>query len=1389
MGDAEWFYIDDAEQQQGPLNPSGLEELFKTRTISEETWVWKEGLPDWTQISNLPQLKALIRTKLYRRASQTPAPAQSRPAPSSRAPSAPAAPSTTSSALGGRGAARQSSNANWTEKRTADGMAYYYNASTEEVTWDKPNALKSAEELQQDTGDWVWVSDPKVTWAPARVLKRTADGAEVTLSNGRRKSLTKSDAEPLWPLKKSSLTHLEDDLVMVDDLNQGLMMHCLRERYSKDRIYTWVGANHTVLISVNPFKQLPIYSIETMNDFAKPAANRMDPPHVFAIAHDSYMNMKIHAQDQAVLISGESGAGKTEATKQCLAYLAEVAGSRNNVEQKILSANPVLEAFGNAKTLRNNNSSRFGRWMEVHFEPTRGYICGCKIENYLLEKCRVNYQQQGERNFHIFYQLCKSPQGRDFGLSRPEAFRFLNSSGCISVPNVDDAADFAEVRAALRTLDLEGDATSIFTLVAAVLHLGNLEFVSDGDQGSAVAPGSAETVERLASLLGLPRAQVDGAFTSRTITVRGQDTHILHTPEDAVYAAHALAKAIFGNLFDHLVKRINDVVDVAGGDARFIGVLDIFGFEIFEQNSFEQLCINFTNEKLQQHFNKSTFKEEESVYVSEGIAFDQVPFIDNQPILDMIEKKPFGVLVLLDEEVRLPQGADDKWLHKCTQRHGATEHWTSATLQQNTDLFSIEHYAGTVVYGSGGFLEKNKDSLYRNMYDMMAESPSAFARAVFPPKDANNRRVQTLGEKFRTQLRDLMAVVDACEPHYIRCIKPNHEKRANRFEISMCIEQLTYAGVFEAVKIRKSGFPFRLEHAHFFARYRCCARGGGRGLGFGFDFGDPKGSCARLLAQVPMDSGAVQIGNTMVLYRANEHRVLELLRNLNLELILPMLQRQVRRAIGRRYLRRLREANALLLPSVRAGNDFEALGAAIDRASDVLAPLKPLFPWEPHLVARARHLRDALKERVALSALLEALVEQDAGDRFDEFVAAVRRADAIADVPGTAAQMALVERCKAKLADVAGSRIDPIAEEALNLLDRPMMERVSAEALRFRYESEAVRDIRAKLALSEEEFVKLQLRRANELNDPDRVVNREIRLKQMFLDGYGAMFGLEQCGALRDAEDWASSRFFGLSLNKRELAAGMLRHTTSPIHAPLTRGVGKEDAKVAVRQFRSLMAYMGDRAYPYPDQLIAEYLELGLRAEALRVEFYIQIMKQLRGNPGAASKAKGWEIVVLLLATFPPPESLENFVAMFLRENAPAGQEAQFSHALHASIYGGARHQPLTLPEFPSVLSAFSDGSLSAKYGADDYLTKRGGAPAPPAAGGHPDAAPPPAPASGFPGGRVLYDYAPDSDDSTLAIVSGETVQVMDHNDDDWWMVKKGASEGWVPAAYIELEV
>ncbi len=530
--------------------------------------------------------------------------------------------------------------------------------------------------------------------------------------------------------------------------------------------------------------------------------------------------------------------GKTETTKKVLTYLANVApgarkASKNEpgIEDKILQSNPLLEALGNAKTLRNNNSSRFGKWMKVDFDHDFR-IQGCEIVNYLLEKSRVVIQTKGERNYHIFYQLIA---GSDPALKARlrlggiDDYRLLTQSGCSVIEDVDDAAEFRDVIAALVTLQFYGDfSESMFKIMSAILHLGNVEFIT-ANEVAAVSPSSLATLGVAAELLGVELAQLNFALTEKRVQMgKGEVVNIKNNAAQAVDSKDTLSKALYSNLFDCVVKRVNETLKVS--EAPFsIGILDIFGFEIFDDNSFEQLSINYANEKLQLHFNEVIFNEELKMYTEEGIPSEAIQFEDNAECVSLIEGKPMGLLSLLDEECSLGKATDLTYISKIDgvfSKGKQNENKFFLKNKTKPNMFTVIHFAGPVEYNVNGFLEKNRDTLSTTLQEAMCTSAQLLIAQLFAvsepaaggkQKGANAKL--TLGGQFRNQLIGLVANLKLTEPHFIRCVKPNHLKRARIFDGQLILRQLRYAGLFEAIRIRKSGFAYRVTHAVFCHQY------------------------------------------------------------------------------------------------------------------------------------------------------------------------------------------------------------------------------------------------------------------------------------------------------------------------------------------------------------------------------------------------------------------------------------------------------------------------------------------------------------------------------------------------------------------------------------------
>jgi myosin heavy subunit len=532
-----------------------------------------------------------------------------------------------------------------------------------------------------DEESWTWVLDDKEGFIEARVLEARGDGsAVVELPSGARATKKRSElGEPI--LAPRELGEDFPDMVRMGEVNEATILRAVRVRFLKELIYTNIG---TILVAMNPFKRIDTYGPAVVARYSAVSAGEDSEPHAFQIASAAYRGVRQEQRDQSIIISGESGAGKTEATKHCLGFFAEAAGSSGgNMQDKLIKANPVLEAFGNAKTVRNNNSSRFGKLMEVHFNA-RAQICGCRIISYLLEKSRIVTQTALERNYHIFYQL---PLAADEALlarlrlaRSPEAYGYTRSSCCTAVPGLDDREEFADVLRSFAVLEFSPpEYEPLFAIVAGLLHLSNVDFApgagGEGDSGCAVgdSAGARAGLEDAAAALGMPAGALGQGLCQKLLVVGGSKRVL--TPLTAAAARSArdsLAKALYSRLFTWLVARVN--ASMASGlraSVNIVGVLDIFGFEIFAHNTFEQLCINFCNEKLQQHFNTNVFKLEIRTYEAEGISYDEVKFVDNQDVLDMVEAKPSGLLVKLDDECKVPGGSDKGFLDKIRKAHAS----------------------------------------------------------------------------------------------------------------------------------------------------------------------------------------------------------------------------------------------------------------------------------------------------------------------------------------------------------------------------------------------------------------------------------------------------------------------------------------------------------------------------------------------------------------------------------------------------------------------------------------------------------------------------------------------------------------------------------------------
>ncbi|XP_049904090.1 unconventional myosin-Ib isoform X2 [Epinephelus moara] len=628
------------------------------------------------------------------------------------------------------------------------------------------------------------------------------------------------------------------DMVLLEPLSEDSFIENLRNRFDHNEIYTYIGS---VVISMNPYRSLPIYTPDKVEEYRNRNFYELSP-HIYALADEAYRSLRDQDKDQCILITGESGAGKTEASKLVMSYVAAVCGKGqevNKVKEQLLQSNPVLEAFGNAKTVRNDNSSRFGKYMDIEFD-FKGDPLGGVISNYLLEKSRVVKQPRGERNFHVFYQLLsgasddtlkKLKLDRDFS-----KYNYLSLDSA-AVNGLDDAANFRTVRNAMQIVGfMEDEVQSVLELVAAVLKLGNIEFKPEsrcnGTDESRIK--DKNDLKEMCELLGIEQSVLERAFSYRTVEAKLEKVSTTLNVAQAYYARDALAKNLYSRLFSWLVTRINESIKAqTKARHKVMGVLDIYGFEIFEDNSFEQFIINYCNEKLQQIFIELTLREEQEEYVREGIEWTNIEYFNNAIICDLIENHQNGILAMLDEECLRPGTVtDETFLDKLNTICAEHQHFESRLSKNSKFLtdhslphncFRIQHYAGKVLYRVEGFVDKNNDLLYRDLSQAMYKANHSLIKQLFPegnPAKVNLKRPPTAGFQFKASVGTLMKNLLTKNPNYIRCIKPNDKKASHIFTDSLVCHQVRYLGLMENVRVRRAGYAFRQAYEPCLERYK-----------------------------------------------------------------------------------------------------------------------------------------------------------------------------------------------------------------------------------------------------------------------------------------------------------------------------------------------------------------------------------------------------------------------------------------------------------------------------------------------------------------------------------------------------------------------------------------
>ncbi|XP_014841137.1 PREDICTED: unconventional myosin-VIIa isoform X5 [Poecilia mexicana] len=785
--------------------------------------------------------------------------------------------------------------------------------------------------LQQ--GDYVWLDlkTGREFEVPIGAVVKLCDSGQIQVldDEGNEHWISPQNATNIKPMHPTSI-HGVEDMIRLGDLNEAGILRNLLIRYREKLIYTYTGS---ILVAVNPYQLLPIYTADQIRLYTNKKIGEM-PPHIFAIADNCYFNMQRNNRDQCCIISGESGAGKTESTKLILQFLAAISGQHSWIEQQVLEANPILEAFGNAKTIRNDNSSRFGKYIDIHFNK-RGAIEGAKIEQYLLEKSRVCRQAYDERNYHIFYCMLKgmtADEKKKLGLSKATDYTYLTIGKCTVCDGRDDLKEYSNIQSAMKVLMFtEKENWEISKLLAAILHMGNLRYEARTyDNLDACEVVRCPHLTTAATLLEVDCKDLMNCLTSRTLITRGETVSTPLSMEQALDVRDAFVKGIYGRLFVWIVEKINAAIYKPTSSQpkalrRSIGLLDIFGFENFTINSFEQLCINFANENLQQFFVRHVFKLEQEEYNLENINWQHIEFTDNQDALDMIAIKPMNIISLIDEESKFPKGTDTTMLNKLNFQHKLNTNYIPPKNNYETQ-FGIQHFAGVVYYETRGFLEKNRDTLYGDIIQLVHSSKNKFIKQIFqadvamflcgyPPgataltKGAETRkRSPTLSSQFKRSLELLMRTLSVCQPFFVRCIKPNEYKKPMLFDRELCVRQLRYSGMMETIRIRRAGYPIRYTFVEFVDRYRVLMPG----VKPAYKQEDLRGTCQRIAEAVLGKDDDWQMGKTKIFLKDHHDMLLEIERDKAITDKVILIQKVVRGFKDRSNFLRMRKSALLI---------------------------------------------------------------------------------------------------------------------------------------------------------------------------------------------------------------------------------------------------------------------------------------------------------------------------------------------------------------------------------------------------------------------------------------------------------------------------------------------
>uniref|UniRef100_A0A3Q3K2W2 Uncharacterized protein n=1 Tax=Monopterus albus TaxID=43700 RepID=A0A3Q3K2W2_MONAL len=1096
-----------------------------------------------------------------------------------------------------------------------------------------------------------------------------------------------------------------DDMIRLGDLNEAGLLRNLLVRHKEGIIYTYTGS---ILIAVNPYQLLPLYTTEYVHMYTDRRLGEL-PPHVFAVADSCFFNMRRNRKNQCCVISGESGAGKTESTKLMLQFLAAVSGQHSWIEQQILEANPILE-FGNAKTIRNDNSSRFGKYIDINFTKG-GAIEGARIERYLLEKSRVCRQAPEERNYHIFYYMLMgmpAEQKKILSLGSAAEYNYLTMGNCTSCEGRDDVKEYAHFRSALKILMFtENDTWEISKMLAAILHLGNVDFetIVNNLEGCSILKSSHFKMAN--QLLEVDPTALENSLTQRSfMTARESVTRSL-TSAQAVDGRDAFA--IYGRLFIWIVDKINSAVYKPPEDSnevrQSIGLLDIFGFENFSRN-FEQLCINFANEQLQQFFVKHVFKLEQEEYARENIVWKHIDFKDNQRTLDVLATKPLNILALIDEESNFPKGTDTTMLQKMNQLHGKGEIYIPPKNNYETQ-FGIQHFAGVVYYDSQ-FLEKNRDALSSDLIQLVETSSNKLLKLVFQNEQAtdNKKRMPTLSGQFRQSLDSLMKTLAVCQPYFIRCIKPNDFKKPMLFDRELCMRQLRYSGMMETIKIRKAGYPVRYTFSEFLDRYRVLLK---------TSLCDPKKEskekcCESICESVLVGEGDWKTGKTKIFLKDFHDTMLEVERIKELHQKALLIQKVLRGYKYRQFLRK--KKGAIVIQKHWRGHKGRKVQLGFARLQAQV---------------RSRQLHSQYRKKRQAAIILQTQAR------------------------GYLARKEWTRKREAVILLQAHTR-GMLARNAVRKRKRDFQMYLSAKE----------REEEQRAILEKQKHLEEVLRQKKEMEaraHADSITDQEM-VDSIFGFLPTIIGGQEGQAPVGFEDEYSFSKFASMYFQ----GAATHTHIRQRLHQPLLYHEDEGDVLAALTVWWIILRFMGDLPEPKkqvrvqgastqehllpqdlisrkdrrlshmvgPDQTVNEYSDATTAEgptlnrpltslEKLHIivgyaivrhdldEIYCQICKQLHDNNNRNSYFRGWILLSLCLGVFPPTERFIKYLHSFIR-SAPAGYASYCAERLQRTVMNGIRGEPpawLELQKKPIVVTVMLMDGCSVNLPVDSASTSK----------------------------------------------------------------------------------